>query len=621
MIRDTDSEEECKTLRDYTRTCSFRRAVLVVFTGLLGYAAFSVAAKAQPNSYTYTGNIHFDIRRVPFSRFGSYLSISDMTGFEAPLHREGVFLRTMHGGGQPAFQLQLLKDGQPVPFDTSATPISLTLRGGGGDVTICFQGPDRVRFRGKGVQLRMTSVDSWTVAYPLNRWEITSSAMKYMLWALQGAMKESFLTGSNGSNNPTLTFGASQSNDEFEGELDAYSSAWLPHSATGSFDEVEAEEEKGYMAWLAKMPHVPAYLGAGAELAAYINWESVVGPNGNLKRPAMLMSKNWMTAIWSWDQSFNAMATSMSDLTLAWDQFLLPIDVQNPIGSFPDKWDADTIAWEFSKPPIHGWALAWMLRHGYFHDTEHLRQVYGPLAKWTEWYFTYRDANRDGLPEYRHGDESGWDNSTVFRNGGLIESPDLSAYLVLQMEALSNVARRLNMPKQSAEWNERSERLLQRLLKKFWTGHQFVAYRVDNGQQIESDSLLLYMPIVLGHRLPPSVRAQMIENLKNRMRDSQFGLSTEPESSAFYQADGYWRGPIWAPSTMVITDGLEDMGEDVLANTLKKKFCLMAQESGMAENFDAQTGAGLRDPAYTWTSSVYLIFANQLFVDAIRIHQ
>lgn len=32
----------------------------------------------------------------------------------------------------------------------------------------------------------------------------------------------------------------------------------------------------------------------------------------------------------------------------------------------------------------------------------------------------------------------------------------------------------------------------------------------------------------------------------------------------------------------------------------------------MAENFDAKTEAALRDPAYTWTSSVYLIFAARL---------
>jgi putative isomerase len=42
----------------------------------------------------------------------------------------------------------------------------------------------------------------------------------------------------------------------------------------------------------------------------------------------------------------------------------------------------------------------------------------------------------------------------------------------------------------------------------------------------------------------------------------------------------------------------------------------MAQRSGMSENYDAQTGAFLRDPAYTWTSSVYLPFAHKLWEES-----
>jgi hypothetical protein len=54
------------------------------------------------------------------------------------------------------------------------------------------------------------------------------------------------------------------------------------------------------------------------------------------------------------------------------------------------------------------------------------------------------------------------------------------------------------------------------------------------------------------------------------------------------------------------------MGEHTLSDLLKERFCMMAQKNGMAENFDAQTGDALRDPAYTWTSSVFLVFAHEL---------
>ena len=37
-----------------------------------------------------------------------------------------------------------------------------------------------------------------------------------------------------------------------------------------------------------------------------------------------------------------------------------------------------------------------------------------------------------------------------------------------------------------------------------------------------------------------------------------------------------------------------------------------ATERGFGENFDPLTGASLRDPAYTWTTSVYLALAHRL---------
>jgi hypothetical protein len=63
---------------------------------------------------------------------------------------------------------------------------------------------------------------------------------------------------------------------------------------------------------------------------------------------------------------------------------------------------------------------------------------------------------------------------------------------------------------------------------------------------------------------------------------------------------------------MILATGLDEMGEHSLADLLKERFCLMAQKTGMAENFDAMTGDALRDPAYTWTSSVFLVFAHEL---------
>jgi putative isomerase len=588
------------------------RTLLALIIFAIAVTIFTSAASGESVPYRYTGQIHFDVKRVPFSRFGSYLSISDLSDFQPPLRRSGLYLRTMHEGGKNAFQLQLTRAGVTIPFTVSATPTLLTLSADSALVEISFQGPDRLRIRGHGAGLQLTADTAWLVPYQHGHWEINTSAMKYMLLPIDGDVHISNTTSGGVAGTNVLTLQAAHDADTFEAELDAYISGWNAHSTEGTFDNARRNEQVAFQRWLDTMPKVDAAFGPGAELAAYVNWESVVAASGNLKRPAMLMSKNWMTSVWSWDHAFNAMAASLSSPTLAWDQYLLPFDLQNAQGALPDKWDADSIAWEFSKPPIHGWVLAWMLHHGHFQDRNHLEQIYPLLSRWTEWYLRYRDSNQDGLPEYRHGNEAGWDNATVFDEGCPIESPDLSAYLSVQMEVLADVAARLGRPAEARQWKQQSNQLLERMLQRFWRDGAFVAIHVTDGRPIHSQSLLLDIPIILGTRLPASVQAKLIADIRKRASESSLGLASEPESSPLYTADGYWRGPVWAPSTMIITEGLDEMGEHTLSDSLKERFCRMAQKSGMAENFDAETGDGLRDPAYTWTSSVFLVFAHEL---------
>ena len=62
---------------------------------------------------------------------------------------------------------------------------------------------------------------------------------------------------------------------------------------------------------------------------------------------------------------------------------------------------------------------------------------------------------------------------------------------------------------------------------------------------------------------------------------------------------------------MLIEDGLRASGYVELADEVSRRFRLLCEKSGFAENFDALSGAGLRDRAYTWTASAYLLLARQ----------
>jgi len=296
---------------------------------------------------------------------------------------------------------------------------------------------------------------------------------------------------------------------------------------------------------------------------------------------------------------------------------MLPFDKQQPEGALPDMIKSSSIELNFSCPPIHGWALAWMMQNGGYSDPAHLAQIYEPLSRWTNWFFRYRASNRDGLPAYQIW-ESGWDNTTIMVSDMPVEAPDLDSFLILQMSALAEIAGNLGKERERLEWESRSDKLLKQMLTVLWKEDHFVAVRSPDGAQIDSQSLQLYLPIVLGKRLPSEVWAKLVQGLTREGRfRTQHGFASEALKSKYYTPDGYLRGPIWAPPvTMLLAEGLDSAGEYSLAKKMREDFCRMAQHSGMYENFNAITGDGLRDPAYTWTSSIYLIFAHQLLSDS-----
>ena len=150
------------------------------------------------------------------------------------------------------------------------------------------------------------------------------------------------------------------------------------------------------------------------------------------------------------------------------------------------------------------------------------------------------------------------------------------------------------------------------MLETFWRRDHFVALRSRSHEEIVSESLLLFLPLLLGKRLPDDVLGHLVAGLKQERRFlTQYGLATESVNSPYYEPDGYWRGPIWAPSTMLIVDGLNAAGETLFAESLSRQYCDMVSRSGMAENFDALSGDGLRDRAYSWTSSVFLVLGHE----------
>jgi glycogen debranching enzyme len=266
------------------------------------------------------------------------------------------------------------------------------------------------------------------------------------------------------------------------------------------------------------------------------------------------------------------------------------------------------VLYNFVKPPIHGWAFGHLRRRlPTLPSAAELAGAYDRLERWTRFWLTARRAPHDALPHYQHGNDSGWDNATTFDPERVVVTADLSAFLVLQLRELADLAAELGRDDEALRWSRTAGEIQTALLEQLWTGERFVARSAATGDTWSSASLLDLMPIVLGEHLPGDVSSALADHIKAHL--TPYGLATELTASPHYLADGYWRGPIWAPATVLVEDGLRRAGHHRLADDISARFRALCETHGFAENFDALTGTGLRDRAYTWTASSYLLLA------------
>ena len=555
----------------------------------------------------------FDVTQIPFSRRRSWLDISPVVAQHDT--RENLHLVSHRTSMSAIF---VFEPGGPTAPDmtVTASPSRLSwVASDGGRIDAVFESETAVRVRGRGLALRIADaakeLTPFTGTYffrdPVDGSAVFTSyetGRRYRITALEGEMN---MHGSEalGESDRAVTLDAAG----WEIVIEEFETAATPYAVAESFDVVEravAAEFDAYVDAIAgwRSDDSPATIAA-----AYVLWSATVAPAGFLRRESVFMSKHWMDKVWSWDHCFNTLALAPGLPAEAIDQFRIVFDFQDAAGALPDSVTHSEVLYNFVKPPIHGWAfrkLRTILTEP-VGETE-LREIYASLVRWTEFWLDRRRVPGHALAHYQHGNDSGWDNSTTFDRDRLIESPDLAAFLVVQFSVLAEIADEIDKPTDAARWRGEQDSMAVALAD-LWDGDTFVARGATTARASKKTSLLNNLPIVAAPWLDPAHVAPLALRITEHL--TEFGPATQLVDTPEYDDDGYWRGPIWAPSTAIVEDGLRLAGESDLADTISERFRRLCEQNGFAENFDAVTGRGLRDRAYTWTASVYLTFARE----------
>jgi len=553
--------------------------------------------------------MNIDMCYVPFSRFGSYLALKQ---------DNGLWLTTMHGfwhEEMKLFKIIFEKEEQEFDYIVEASPWALTINTNSGFVVITLNNTNGILIKSYGVDIWLEANDGNAECSDVNMssnfvfWNGKLKATIFSLDSEQVICPNSHAVHIKTNDLACGAYIAVQGNEEeslcFPESLDNLNASTIKHE---------------YEEWVSKFPKFGNEYCETAELAQYILWASTVHPCGNLARDTVLMSKNWMHYVWSWDHCFNAIALANAHPLLAWDQLCVIFDKQLENGMLPDLIYPNGMNLGETKPPIHGWCLERLLDKGVLLSQVQLEWIYNRIAKQTQWWFKERDDDKDGICQYNLNNESGHDNSTVFDDGLPVESPDLTSFIIMQLHCLHRVANMLGKEVEARQWETDYQNLLMRFLNHSWREDEFVSVHPKSHKLIPTESIINLLPLVLGKLLPDEYYRKITDKLSAKGAYlNQFGVVTESmKSTCFNKLNSgwdnihepgttYWRGPIWAPVTYLIVDGLRRHGDVELARKIAAGFCNMVNnQKGIFENYDPITGKGKCDSAYTWTCSVFL---------------
>lgn len=148
------------------------------------------------------------------------------------------------------------------------------------------------------------------------------------------------------------------------------------------------------------------------------------------------------------------------------------------------------------------------------------------------------------------------------------------------------------------------------------------AYRCKDaytGKFVDLTSSASFLPLY-AEAVPEDRAKTMVKMMESWTEKVKYMVpSADPNSNAF-EPIRYWRGPVWAIVNYMITDGLRAYGEKDFADRIGKDTAELIQNNGFYEYFDPQTGRGLGGDVFSWTSAMWLTWAEEYACEPSPVH-
>ena len=374
------------------------------------------------------------------------------------------------------------------------------------------------------------------------------------------------------------------------------------------------------------MPALPEEFEPRRLQALWQTWSMMVDPDGenDYCRPMVKMIHSIFESAFGWQMPMQAVWLH-NDPKLSWEVFCSCFEFQDVNGRLNDAVGFKAMPGKVAmKPPIHGLALLWLMDHGVIDaaapSPEDKQWLLDRLIEWTEYFFRFRPG-KGALCAYQRALETGWEDAPQYRLGMPQICPDLNAFRALNLEAIARFGANVGMSEQAQEaYLNRSRSVIDEMVATLWDGERWFSLCTESGVRSDNDNLTLWLPVLLGRRLPKDVLEKTVAHL---LRPNGFktpnGYATEALDSP-YLRHGFSAGSVITPTHFFIPMALEDCGYTDEAREAALSYCRTLKRSGFFHICNALTGR--EDRSLTafgekqlfwsaWTSSCYFFLADR----------
>jgi glycogen debranching enzyme len=390
-----------------------------------------------------------------------------------------------------------------------------------------------------------------------------------------------------------------------------------------------AAEERRHRDLLRRAPEPPPHhLGDAASERLYAHAISglqslfIQGDGGYTGRKHVpWTTKDFLAIAFYWDTAFSCLGAREFAPELAQEAIVCFTENATPRGSLPGTL-CDTHRAGEGQAPIMTWA-AWSV-YRVSGDAEWLARVYPALAGVYRFWQTYHRSER-GFCQYFNAGQVGdndprWDPVYGREMGNEpvhgVESPDLNAFIVMQLACLARMAQELGEEGDAVRWAAHSDDLAERIVAAMYFPERAIFLDVREGTHEPFSGVknpMMFMPLWAGVPLPAEEVQRVVE--EHLLNPLEFWGQRPFPSVSFdhpqYDPNGYWRGRVWPHVGYWMVQTLWRCGYEAEAEEAAGRLLdLLASGPWIHENYNSATGQGWDTrhrrgfPEYNWSLAV-----------------